>query len=1190
MMDPMEEAQDPELISEFVVESLSGLQAVEQDLLLLEDDGGADKELVNRIFRAVHSIKGAGAYLKLDNLVTVSHRAETLLDDVRAGRRGADAIVTDAVLGAVDALTAMLEAEDQGHSYDCGSILGQLDSILQADKENHLSSNASGPSSNDRGNQFAAGDQTHFPSSSLDGHPAHDPSTIQEFVSESLSGLDAIKADLSELETEGSSDPQMVRRIIQTMQLISGPAAQHGFQNVQAVGGAVEKILERVQLKTLTPSHAVTDEVMQATSSLRALLESERCGEDADCATLLDRLAAVLDDASGSQEVESISLEDWTFLSQLKDRVYPISRLRVTLSDLHQAIDIKEGVIEGLNAIGKVRHASLPLDQIDVSTAGECVIYLETMLESDILSQHLHLDVSAIQIVDLKQAPVAQASDKQAQQAPVASPVQVRASDDVPASAPPRKAAPKSDLPAITESDAPSLVAEQQAKSSVAEPEKAQRQRPVDEPTMRVPARILHELLEWTGNMVMARNQLLNEYDFRESNAFRTLSQAITGVHETVIETRMQTTGSLFERYRRVVRDLSRQLKKEVAFHIEGGDLELDRTILESFADPLTHLVRNCIDHALETPEERVAAGKNRQGNVHLRSYVQSGEIILEVQDDGRGISAEYICSKAVSKGIITPSQASSMTEEEKVMLIFEAGFSTKDQATDVSGRGVGMDVVRNNIESVGGTIDLRTRVGEGSIFAARLPLAKALVSSSLTTALIIQIATEILAIPETAISEIIQYDERTVKNIRQVDGRNVYQHRDKIVAMIDLREPLGLQPERSARDQVHQRFRPSINHKHACLVIIQFRNQLFGTVVDEVIGMQEIIVRSNPQLIQECTIFSGHTVLGNGRISLILDINGIVNKMSLKFPKQTSKQNSMLEEVEGFSRTEAVATQKMLVFNNSDTEYFAIPIELVAFIERVRESDLTLVGDREFCRLKSETLSIVRLENFLPVSPLNRELNDVCLIRPAAVEHPIGVIIGRNLAVVDVAETFESRLDDQSGIVGTFYWNDHLVMLLDLFCVLEKHSPDKISNRDETTNHARILVAEDSLFFRKLIGQYMQREEWEVKIVNDGAQAYDELINNPTRYDLVISDINMPLMDGFELVRRVREDRRFDRLPMVALTTMSEEHFREKGIALGFDRYVIKIDKREVRATVAECLRIKRDASLARTSAGGAR
>ncbi len=198
-------------------------------------------------------------------------------------------------------------------------------------------------------------------------------------------------------------------------------------------------------------------------------------------------------------------------------------------------------------------------------------------------------------------------------------------------------------------------------------------------------------------------------------------------------------------------------------------------------------------------------------------------------------------------------------------------------------------------------------------------------------------------------------------------------------------------------------------------------------------------------------------------------------------------------------------------------------------------------------------------------------------MIRPAAISYPIGILTGPDVSVVDVDDNFESRLDDSHGIVGTFLHNNRLVMLLDLFSVFERHAPDKLKAADIKTGRARILVAEDSLFFRKLITQYIQRDEWTVDIVCDGYEAWEKLQAEPGRYDLVISDINMPRMDGFQLAARIREDRRFDAMPLVALTTMSEEHFREKGLSLGFDRYVIKIDKTQVRATVAECLRIDR-------------
>ena len=477
------------------------------------------------------------------------------------------------------------------------------------------------------------------------------------------------------------------------------------------------------------------------------------------------------------------------------------------------------------------------------------------------------------------------------------------------------------------------------------------------------------------------------------------------------------------------------------------------------------------------------------------------------------------------------------------------------------------MDVVRNNIEAVGGSIDVVTKVGFGTTFSAILPLAKALVSSSLTKALVVDIQQERLAIPETAISEIIQYDEKAIANIVQVDGENVYQLRDKLVALLDLREALGMDKQ-FARD------------KHSCLVILQYRKHQFGAIVDRVLGIQEIIVRGTPKLLASCGVFSGHTVLGTGRVSLILDINGLVNKLALKFFDQKKLKNNRpvnLDNAGPLKTSKNLPKQKMVVFSFADQEFFAIPLELVAIIERISLDSIRKVGSNEYCQIKNETISVMRLDSFLPITPFGSENKDCCLIRPAAVSYPIGILTGPNVSVIDVDDNFESRLDDNKGIVGTFIHNNHLVMLLDVFSVFEKHAPDKIKKQDIETRQAKILVAEDSLFFRKLIKQYMTREEWTVEIVNDGLEAWEKLIAEPQRYDLVISDINMPRMDGFQLATKIREDRRFDMLPLVALTTLSDDHFREKGLSLGFDRYVIKIDKNHVRSTVSECLQIRR-------------
>ena len=988
------EEQDSELISEFVQESVQGLAEIESDLLTLESAGSSDNELINRIFRTVHTIKGSGGYLKLSSLVSVAHRAETLLDNIRIGTQEPTPTVTDAVLGAIDTLKQMLEKADLGATFDYAPTIKKLDAALG----------------------------TSSPATAASGAAAHAASGTQS----ASSGLTA--ADI---------------------------------------------------------------ESIRAALSGKALL----------------------------------------------------FRVDIDLARIQQVVDVKEGLVAALNSIGKVLHIDRPADEINRATSGNCCVHLETVLEKDLLVDYFNFapdDVHLLNIDELK--PIAASIEKAPQQ------VAVRPTEPVVAD--------------NTEHAGKTASAKQEAIKASADQ------------SMRVPVHILHKLLEWTGTMVMARNQLMNEYEFNGNTAFRTLSQAISGVHETVIETRMQTTGSLFERYRRVVRDLARQLGKEVALHIEGGDLELDRTILESFADPLTHLIRNSLDHALETPAEREAAGKNRQGNVTLKSYIHSGEIILAVEDDGRGISGERVCEKAISKGILTREAASRLSEHEKVMLVFQPGFSTKDEATDLSGRGVGMDVVRNNIESVGGSIDVQTRVGSGTTFSAILPLAKALVSSSLTKALIVDLGLERFAIPETAISEIIRFDEAAKANVVQVDGENVYQLRDQLVALVDLEQALSINKQNSSWLDAARNSSAITAERYPCLVVLQYRKHLFGAIVDHVTGIQEIIVRGTPKLLRNCTVYSGHTVLGNGQVSLILDINGVVNKLALNF---TERRREVAASENKAVPAKKRARQKMVIFTYAEHEYFAIPLELVAIIERIDVDLIKTIGNKEYVQIKNDTVSIMRLDSFLPISPIAASRRDCCLIRPAAISYPIGILTGPDVTIVEVDDSFDSRLDDSRGVVGTFLHNDRLVMLLDLFSVFEKHAPDKIKLADVSTGQAKILVAEDSLFFRKLILQYMQRDEWTVDVVCDGQEAWEKLQAEPGRYNLVISDINMPRLDGFQLAQRIREDRRFDGLPLVALTTLSEEHFREKGLSLGFDRYVIKIDKNQVRGTVAECLKIIR-------------
>ena len=720
-------------------------------------------------------------------------------------------------------------------------------------------------------------------------------------------------------------------------------------------------------------------------------------------------------------------------------------------------------------------------------------------------------------------------------------------------------------------------------------PDKAGASTSTVDPTMRVPASVLNHLLQTTGDMVMARNQLLASSGQVDQAVLERLSRLISEVHETVIKTRKGTTGSLFSRFTRVVRDLAMSLGKEATLIIEGGELELDRSIIDSFADPLTHLIRNCMDHALETCEQRLSAGKPRLGEIWLRSFQQSGEIVIEVEDDGRGIDPVVIRRKAVEKGLLTSDKADQLSDEESLQLIFEPGFSTKDQASDVSGRGVGMDVVKTNVERIGGTISIKSVVGSGTKFTAHLPLAKALVASSLTRTLIVSVGTESYAIPDSAVCEIIRPDTSNYpRDFRALEQGEVFHLRESILPMVHLADAIDkprmwysidddcYYPDRRATvgapwnasdSEMLERRRPP----NLAVIIIRHRQHRFALVVNEVVGIQEAIVQPIPKLMEHCSMLTGHAVLGDGRCMFILDIGGIASRSNLSFSGTHSAADPN-------SRTRKQAqSERLLIFNFADDEYFAIPLEIASLVQTIDPRQIRRVGSSRYYPIRDRMVSLLYLDQYMRVRPMPDDNTPKCIIHPANLDADVAICCGADLRVHGLGGCFKSKSENDSCVIGLFEWNDILVTLVDLYKLIELHSPDEIRPVTPENREARILCADDSLFFQKLISQYLARPGWSVTTASTGREAWEILERDHQAFDCIISDINMPEMNGFELAEKIRGDRRFDAIPLVALTTQVDEQSRELGLALGFDRYVAKINKFALQTCIDGVLQKKR-------------
>jgi two-component system chemotaxis sensor kinase CheA len=645
----------------------------------------------------------------------------------------------------------------------------------------------------------------------------------------------------------------------------------------------------------------------------------------------------------------------------------------------------------------------------------------------------------------------------------------------------------------------------------------------------------------------------------------------------------MKPVDSLFDRFKRVVRDLSRQLSKDVELRTEGGDMELDRTILEAFVDPLTHMIRNSLDHGIESAEERQKAAKPHMATITLKAFQESGEIIIAVCDDGKGVDLDRVKQKAIEKNLISEQDAADLPDNKAVMLIFEPGFSTAEKLSEVSGRGVGMDVVRTNIEAIGGVLDCHTEAGKGTTIQARLPLTKAMVASSLISALIVRVGRHRLCIPQSAVNELIRVSENDRKEkIRILQGQEVFQHRELVLPIVSLSSALeeSSGSDIPAGDPVENIAEnvfgcsgnntisvKDIDHNHSVkmaqtLIVLQHRKKLFGMIVDEIIGIEEAVVRELPKLVACSSVFSGHTVLGDGQVVMLVDIGGVVEKMNMKFSSKL-QQKVQEQKLPALSVGKRADRQTMIIFNYSDTEFFAVPLELVTLVEKINSSDIRKVKDRCYYPFKNNTIPLLFLDRHLPVTPIPRDLDHYNLILPARVKFPIGIITNSNITVQDISEKFDSKITHDKGVLGTFMHDGNLVMLLDLYALFEHDDPDHFETPESRGCVAsRILIVEDSLFYRKLNATYLSGPGRELTVVNDGREALMELRQNPYGYDLVVTDIEMPVMNGFELIKAIRGDPLLRDIPVIALTALQDQASREKGMRLDFDEYVIKVDK----------------------------
>ncbi|MBD3240025.1 MAG: hypothetical protein GF331_05520 [Chitinivibrionales bacterium] len=904
--------REQDMLDTLLVESREHLQRMEPLLVELEGRGGeVSDEIVNEIFRSVHSIKGGFSFLAIAPVVDLAHALEGVMARVRDRNLDITPELIDALLGGIDTLREM------------------IDNIERADS--------------------VGGDQA--------------VQALQQF----LDSQNKVTGKVTRKKGDGDATPVRSLAPLAVEQIREGRRHGRHFYQVQVLGGTDVK---------------------------------GRCKSWADFFTRWERYGRILASAPDRTQLESYT-GDTAFDRQV-------------------------------------------------------TVLFSSVLESDLVSRATGIPSERVGELGDDFAP---------EQSPDASDAQ--ASDD----------------------EAPQPQAERRRSAEL------------KDDVLWVRVGLLNRLMNLAGELVLARNQLMQTLDTRLTNCadvatplqdarsllgtgetadivaqrlqqagalsigelsgMRTVAQSIdsvtTALQESILLTRMQSLSALFDKFPRVIRDISRKLEKEISLDVAGHEVELDKTIVELLSDPLTHLVRNAADHGIEAPDVREAHGKPRAGRISLRAHQEGGRVIVSVHDDGAGIDVAAVQEHAVERGIVTAELAAKMSRHEIQALIFAPGMSTADDVSDLSGRGVGMDVVRTNLLRLGGTVDVDSQPGKGTTVTLQLPLTLAIIPS-----LILRTEGRRFAMPQVAVEEIVRVKgDEAAKRIEHLQEHEVLRLRDALLPLVRLSTVLQIPPtyvdgptgepkldrrsrwsdRRASADaqseerdgqQSNRRSGPTdrrVDPQNALrIVVLNLDARRYGLVIDHIDDNEEIVVKPLPECLKEARCYSGATIMGDGRVAMILDPSGIAERAGLQF-EQIAKHMPLQHHDD---ESDAAERHELLLFSAGSDELLAVPLSGVARIERIKPETLETIGDKTFLRYTDSSLLLHRLHELIPLQPPRTEKNEFVLV-PKNTGAERAFLLTSITDTVSAPIVYNRTSVKAPGIAGTVVLGDRLVVVLDL-------------------------------------------------------------------------------------------------------------------------------------------------------------
>jgi two-component system chemotaxis sensor kinase CheA len=1113
--------KNEEYIQSFVEEATIHVETVE-DCLVNTNLNEIDQEYINSIFRAVHSIKGSAGFFNLTKIVELSHCMENLFGEIRNGRLQFIGEMVDILLAANDSLKIMVDDVLNSHNVE---IVDHVEAMSQ-----FLISGIKPPLIAEKADEIvAAPDQKYGSFNKVSMRNI----LIEDAISHGHTYY-MIKVNLNEDLLKNDNNPvQLIENIksIGNFVCINCKTELNDFME-----GTFQDIVLEIFFTSVLQKSFLNEAINIPEQNVFEPLYSEFQDED----------------FMKSEKLKSNLIAEAIKYGQM----YYMLKAGLNEELIKKGINPIE-LIQMIISIGKFFELKFDYIKPPDNDEGSCQdiileMHFATVLQKDFLVDALNIpekNITELVIeLDTQNEKLILKDEDLTFETKTSQPEEAESSKEI-----------------ITKKNQPLAV----------------------EDSIRVHVSLLNDLLNLASEMVLGRNQLLRAMEkHRKSisgidSVLQNIDHITTELQEKVMQTRMQPISNVFTKFPRIIKELAKKLGKEMVLKLEGAEVELDKSIIESIGDPLTHLIRNAADHGLESPEKREKIGKPRTGTILMKAYHEGGYVNIDVIDDGAGINLERIKSKAIEKGLVSSNEVSIMGEQDILQLLFKPGFSTAEEVTDVSGRGVGMDVVKTNIEKLGGTIEIFTSLSRGTTFRLLLPLTLAIIPS-----LIVQVENQRFALPQVNLQEIVRIKpDQVTRKIEYINNSEVLRLRGGLLPIVHLADVLNLKrtyydpeskekkeekrktifgyiqsnpesedPDNETKDYFRLRALTGILR----ILVIKIGSRKLGIAVDAIHGSEEILVKPLSSFIKDCKCYSGVTIMGDGKTAMILDPEGIIVKANLRFNEvNIEKYDSRLdEEIENIKEH-----QNLLLFKCSGPETLAIDLSMVSRVEEIEADQIQIIGDKEYINFRQDSLRVIRPEDFLSLNKQEIKASKYYIVIPKLVSHPMGILIEKIHDTIQKKIILNHKEISSKGIVGSTIINDKIVLLINIYELFEMADP--VNYKIEKVNgnkQPRVLLVEDTPFFQELERNYLEEAGYQVLIANHGKEAL--IMLNQNNVDAVVTDIQMPIMDGIELIKRIRADKQLANLPVMAVTSMTGDLQRKAGLEAGFDMYEFKLDK----------------------------